>query len=157
MSESGEETKIIVAEYAKLKIKDEYGEGESPKETKLRAAMNEKLRDEIFEKIIKDIYNLQKNKITKEVQEKLRQEEEEKKRSQIKFILIEGIILGLITGLLVNQITDIISYLKGNNNYSATSWIILILGILAALFAFIVYLNKLEEFFTNKKKNKETE
>lgn len=157
MSESGEETKIIVAEYAKLKIKDEYGEGGSKKEIKLRAAMNEKLRDEIFDKIIKDIYNLQESKVIKTVQEKLKQQQEEKKRSQIKFILIEGIILGLITGLLVNQITDIISYLKGDTNYSATSWIILILGILAIVFAFIVYLNKLEEFFTNKKENKEIE
>lgn len=151
MEEPGKITRAIAKEYAKLKIKDEYGEGTEEQDKKIRLAMNEKLEKEIFDKIKNDIYVLEEKNIIASGERKIKEQEDQKKRSQLKFILLEGIILGLITGLLVNQITDIISYLKGTKNYYATNWIIVILAILGILFAFVVYLNKLEGYFTNKK------
>lgn len=151
MDEYGEKTRAISREYARFKVKDEYGEGKEEQDKNIREAMYEKLQIEIFESIKTDIYKLEEKNIIEDGQRKIKEMEEEKKKTQLKFILIEGIILGLITGLLVNQITDVISYLKGDKNYQATDWIIVILAILGIVFAFVVYLNKLEEYFTNKK------
>lgn len=152
MDEAGKATRALAKEYAILSIDAEYGEGTTDIEKKLRDAAKEKLENEVFEKVKEDIYRLEENRIIESGKRKIKEFEEQKKRVQLKFILIEGIFLGLITGLLVNQITDMISFLKGgSSNYQATNWLIVILLILGIAFAFVVYLSKLEEYFVNKK------
>lgn len=72
---------------------------------------------------------------------------------QIKVIIIETLILGCLVGLLVNQVTDIISILKGGNvDTNQTVMWILILLILNLCFGIFMYINKLDEIFSKKNK-----
>lgn len=49
-----------------------------------------------------------------EVRQQVVQEQERYKISQIKTLLFESVLLAALVGLIVNQATDIITYLKGN-------------------------------------------
>lgn len=150
MNKHGAFTEKLVEEYINLKVDAQYGIAKEEKDIKLRLAMKEMLYKEIQTELVEDIYEMKKAEIIEDGKKAIQDIEEKKKRSQLKFILIEGIILGLITGILVNQITDIISYLKGSTNYIATSIIIISLILLGIVFAFIVYLSKIEDYFLNK-------
>lgn len=154
MGEYGKITRNVVKEYAELHVYKEYGYGEDEKNKKLRKATMETVEKEVFEEIRKDIYNLEKEKIIKDIEKEMEEKEKNKRISQIKFILIEGIILGMLVGLLTNQITDIISYSKGEKDYIITLIIIIILLILSVIFAFAVYFNKLQDFFFKDKEKK---
>ncbi len=111
-------------------------------------AMNEKLYDDLR----KEIYSIEKDRIKKELQEENERDEQLKNIRRIKILLFESLILGFFVGLLVNQATDVISFLKGSdaiNNTHTLLWVGIIL-ICLFLFMFVVYINKIEEFFTKK-------
>ncbi len=63
--------------------------------------------------------------------------------------MIETLILGFLIGLLANQGTDIITYIKGRTdiNIGLTLICIVILLIANVLFGFLMYINKLDEIF----------
>lgn len=116
--------------------------------------VRELLKEKMIDKISEEIIEIEKEKIVKKAEEELDRKEEVRKRKQMKVIVIETLILGFLIGLLANQGTDIITYLKGGTdiNITLTLIFIAILLIVNILFGFLMYINKLDEIFDFRKK-----
>lgn len=72
----------------------------------------------------------------KRIAEEVKQHTTQNALQEAKSVIIEGIILAFFVGLLVNQFTDIITYLKGGEGpFNPTLWIIA--GIVVVLWIFV--------------------
>lgn len=124
--------------------KDEYMEYMTTAvKEKMRAAVVEEIRrelePEIIEKVKKD------NEI----------EEQKRRVKELQEVLWSGFIIAFIVGLLVNQVTDIISFLKGASgieSISSTIWICI--GLLAVCIIAYgwLFITKVLEFIHELKK-----
>lgn len=120
------------------------------KRQNVRQLLKEKIRDKVSEEIIE----IEKDKIVRKSEEEIDRNEEIRKKKQMKVIVIETLILGFLIGLLANQGTDIITYIKGGTgvNIGLTLIFIVILLVANVLFGFLMYINKLDEIFNFKHK-----
>ena len=107
-----------------------------------------------IDKAIKEfVIESEVSEIVKRSENEIEKIEQISRVRQIKVIIIETLILGCLVGLLVNQVTDIISILKGGNiDTNQTVMWILILLILNLCFGIFMYINKLDEIFSKKNK-----
>ncbi len=119
-------------------------------EQNVKELLKEKIRDEVSKEIIR----VEKDNIVRKSEEEIDRKEQIKKNKQIKVIVIETLILGFMIGLLANQGTDIITYIKGDKdiNVELTLIFIAILILANGLFGFLMYINKLDELFNFKRK-----
>ena len=111
----------------------------------VRKLLKEKIREEISQEIIE----IEKDRISKKVEEEGDRKDELRKKKQIKSIVIETLVLGFLIGLLANQGTDIITYIKGGTDINIVLtliWIVILL-IVNVLFAFLMYIDNLDEIF----------
>ena len=111
----------------------------------VRKLLKEKIREEISQEIIE----IEKDRISKKVEEEVDRKDELRKKKQIKSIVIETLVLGFLIGLLANQGTDIITYIKGGTDINIVLtliWIVILL-IVNVLFAFLMYIDNLDEIF----------
>lgn len=111
----------------------------------VRKLLKEKIREEISQEIIE----IEKDRISKKVEEEVDRKDELRKKKQIKSIVIETLVLGFLIGLLANQGTDIITYIKGGTDINIVLtliWIAILL-IVNVLFAFLMYIDNLDEIF----------
>ena len=111
----------------------------------VRKLLKEKIREEISQEIIE----IEKDRISKKVEEEVDRKDELRKKKQIKSIVIETLVLGFLIGLLANQGTDIITYIKGGTDINIVLtliWIVILL-IVNVLFAFLMYIDNLGEIF----------
>lgn len=69
----------------------------------------EKLKQQIINEITNEIINEEAEKITKKYEGKILKERIE----QLKILMINGIILSFFIGIIVNQVTDLLSFWKG--------------------------------------------
>lgn len=108
-----------------------------------------------IDKAIKEfVIESEVSEIVKRSENEIEKIEQISRVRQIKVIIIETLILGCLVGLLVNQVTDIISILKGGNiDTNQTVMWILILLILNLCFGIFMYINKLDEIFIKKINN----
>ena len=116
--------------------------------------VRELLKEIIRDKVSKEIIEIEKDKIVKKAEEEIDRKEEIRKKKQMKIIVIETLILGFLIGLLANQGTDIITYIKGGTNINIELTLICIAILILAnlLFGFLMYINKLDEIFNFNKK-----
>ena len=114
----------------------------------------EDIRNLLKKQILSDVTEVisnEKDKIVQQAELDIDKKKQDKKRQEMKIVVIETLFLGFLIGLLANQGTDLITYIKGGNvNVGQTlMWIILL--ILANLsFGLLMYINKLDGFFYKK-------
>lgn len=109
------------------------------------------VKEDLRKDIIDEVWKLKQDEIIEDTNRKVKEEKEIRKREQVKVVILETLFLGCLIGLLVNQGTDIITTLKGGSgNIGMTLLIIAILLILSTGFAFLIYLDKLDEFFNKR-------
>ena len=109
------------------------------------------LKKQILSDVTEVIISNEKDKIVQQAELDIDKKKHDKKRQEMKIVVIETLFLGFLIGLLANQGTDLITYIKGGNvNVGQTlMWIILL--ILANLsFGLLMYMNKLDGFFYKK-------
>ena len=109
------------------------------------------LKKQILSDVTEVIISNEKDKIVQQAELDIDKNKQDKKRQEMKIVVIETLFLGFLIGLLANQGTDLITYIKGGNvNVGQTlMWIILL--ILANLsFGLLMYMNKLDGFFYKK-------
>lgn len=94
--------------------------------------LKQEITSEIREKYKEEIYS--------EVKQQVRCEQEQDKVSQIKAILIETVFLSALVGLIVNQMTDVITYLKEGITIASWQIVCLTLGFVVAFFVAMVIL-----------------
>ena len=109
------------------------------------------LKKQILSDVTEVIISNEKDKRVQQAELDIDKKKQDKKRQEMKIVVIETLFLGFLIGLLANQGTDLITYIKGGNvNVGQTlMWIILL--ILANLsFGLLMYMNKLDGFFYKK-------
>lgn len=114
---------------------------------KVQEALKQYIYNEIKEQIIdEEIENIK-------VKAHNRQKEEEKneKFRRMKILIFETLVVGFISGLLINQITELIALWKGEDHKEVFTWF-WTLGLFMMLLLLIIgmYLNKIDEFFNGK-------
>jgi len=108
---------------AKYKSKNECDDG------MLQIAKNALISDfqkKVRDEIVSEFTEAEKAQIDKKIQEHKTQKDLENLRT----LVLEGIVLAIVVGILVNQITEIIAYFKTGNYAIAWTWgIVFLLGI----------------------------
>lgn len=122
----------------------------APKEDK------EKYQQSLKETFISQI----KEEIIKEEAEKFAEEiiksKKAKKIEEIKSTILTGVCLSFFLGLIVNQVTDIIGYLKGSvslEKLDSTLWILFWLGLITVAILFYLFIENVLKFL-NKNEDK---
>jgi len=157
MGEWGKDTKAILKEYARDKLKSVFVQTDDTNELEKQEVAVEAFAVKLFDDVKRDIIGLENRRIVVESEKIIKERQKSRQVSKVKLLLIEGIILGFVVGLIVNQFTEFIGFLKGQSNstnVSATLWVIFGLLIFAIIFVFVLYLNKVEEYFYKKEVSK---
>ena len=109
--------------------------------------------------IIREIRTEYKNELKKEVDLEVQEELNQKKINDIKELMWSGFLLAFVVGLAVNQVTDIIGYLKGQITMEsiwstvAITGVLLLVCIVAYLYSFFSHAIRLLK--SDKKKNED--
>lgn len=122
-----------------------------------KAVVEAAVKKELREKIITEVYEYKKAKIIKEAKIEIENENKKSSFAAIKQIMWEGFVLALIVGLLVNEASYLIEYLKKLGNGSVPIIVTVILIIVFAIMALVLYIVKftkdiIDKFVKNKKK-----
>ena len=122
-----------------------------------KTAVETAVKKEIREKIIAEVYEYKKAEIIKDAKIKIENEKKKSSFASIKQIMWEGFVLALIVGLLVNEASYLIEYLKELGNGSVQIIVTVILIIVFAIIALVLYIVKftkaiIDKFVKNKKK-----
>lgn len=127
-------------------------EGVSKNDIKLyQNALKEKLKENIKDEIIKE----EATRLTKEYQKNILDE----KIKQLKILFFTGIIVSFFIGLLVNQVTDLISIWKGTLNKEILYFTFAGVGIISVLvIVLVVYLlfSSIIDFIKGEKNERDT-
>lgn len=115
------------------------------------------VKQKIREKIILEVFEYKKTQIVQEAKVEIENEKRKISFVFIKQIMWDGFILALIVGLLVNEASYLIQYLKELGNGSIQILVTVILIIVFAILALILYIVKftkdiIDKFIKNKKK-----
>lgn len=119
----------------------------------VETAVKQKIREEI----ISEVYEYKKAQIVQEAKIEIEDEKKKSSFASIKQIMWEGFVLALIVGLLVNEASYLIQYLKELGNGSIPILVTVILIIVFAVIALALYIVKftkdiIDKFIKNKKK-----
>ena len=131
--------KIIRQHLKTQKVSDEYIN-----------ALEIKFIDDFKQAVVKE----EKDRIKEDARKELEKEEQIRNIRKTKIFLFETLILGFLVGLLVNQGTDIISFLKGQlSNMNKLGTALSVLGLLLVIVCFILlsYLNLLEQLVVKRR------
>lgn len=101
------------------------------------AALIDKLRNKVKTEIVNEMTEEEVSRQKELIDKRVGAYSASKAIKEIKQFIIEGIILAVAIGLLVNQLTDVITYLKGANAYVATGVIIALLILIVFVYVLI--------------------
>lgn len=111
----------------------------SPEEREeLAAALREKKKRDV----VREIRNEYKQELIQKINAENEQEANRQRIKDLKKLMGEGFFLAFIVGLAVNQMTEIITYVKGGDNFNRT--LILTIGLVAICIVAYMYI-----FFEN--------
>lgn len=101
------------------------------------------------ESFYKDIYNEllsgEKEKLKKQIINEYKKEKSREKLKKLKWLVLETLLVGIVVGLFVNQITDFISISKGIQiNSNLTFRWVLGLGLLLIVSCIFIYAREFE-------------
>ena len=131
----------VINDYVELKSKNT--------EDKIKEALKEK----IYEDIEKQITCKKMSEILDEVDKKDQEKQKKRKLTHMKVLIFETLFISFLIGLIVNQVTDLITQSKGTGNIITWIWIVSI-GAVLGLFIFLMYIEKIEDYI-NKRNDKE--
>ena len=114
--------------------------------------LKDALKSQIINDIKEEVVNKEVESITEKSNYKIREKENKEMLEKLKNIIIETLIIGLVLGLLVNQITELIGIWKSGNQIEIFNWIwvIALLVVLGGL-TMLMYISKLSDFINNNK------
>ncbi|MDE6314057.1 MAG: hypothetical protein K2M46_10670 [Lachnospiraceae bacterium] len=118
--------------------KDEYN-------ALMKTAVKDKLRNDIM----KEIQAEYEQEIIKKVKKDIAVSEQKRKLKELQDVLWSGFLIAFIVGLLVNQATDVISFLKGTLNttsITSTIWICLVLLAVCLITYAWIFISKVLNF-----------
>ena len=93
------------------------------------------------------------SEILDEVDKKEQEKQKKRKLTHMKVLIFETLFISFLIGLIVNQVTDLITQSKGTGNIITWIWIVSI-GAVLGLFIFLMYIEKIEDYI-NKRNDKE--
>lgn len=105
-------------------------------------AVTEKTRDKVYKEVKDEV----REEALAEAEAIAEKRKFEKQISEIKKLTLQGIALAFFIGLLVNQITDVITFCKKSGMFS-TGVTILVLVIISLLIIFLVVLQELQKIW----------
>ncbi|MFR3558129.1 MAG: hypothetical protein ACLTUN_06285 [Paraclostridium sordellii] len=133
------------------KIIDVYIDSKLPETKSEEDIVKDLLKKQILSDITNSIVREERDRIVNEAEVEIDKRNQNKKKIAMKVILMETIFLGFLIGLLVNQGTDLITFIKGGNiDIMKTLICIVILVGLSLTFTFLMYISKLDELFNKK-------
>lgn len=91
------------------------------------------VKDQLMSEITEEIRTAYKEEVYSEVKRQVAREQEQYKINQIKTLLFESVLLAALVGLIVNQATDIITYLKGGLTTPNQLFVLITLAIVVIL------------------------
>jgi beta-xylosidase len=113
------------------------------------------LKEQIYEEIKSEIGNEIKQKAIQDAQKEIREQSMSNRIKELRTLIISGFIMSFFVGMLVNQSTDIIGYIKGTieiQDIKATIiWIFIFLLICSMILLFI-FLSDFEKVIRGLKK-----
>jgi len=114
--------------------------------------LKEALKLQITNDIKEEVINKEIECIIKKSDDKIREKENKEMLEKLKNIIIETLIIGLILGLLVNQITELIGIWKSGNQIELFTWIwVIVLLVALGGLTMLMYISKLSDFINNNK------
>lgn len=114
--------------------------------------LKEALKLQITNDIKEEVINKEIECIIKKSDDKIREKENKEMLEKLKNIIIETLIIGLILGLLVNQITELIGIWKSGNQIELFTWIwVIVLLVALGVLTMLMYISKLSDFINNNK------
>lgn len=116
-------------------------ESKGEREEILQAA-EQRIKEQIITKIKDDVRSEERTKAKEEIEA----EENEKKLDELKDIIWSAFLVAFLVGLLVNQVTDIITLFK-NGSIQWTVIIICLLLLLCLVVFFIMFVSKIKKIY----------
>ena len=114
--------------------------------------LKEALKLQITNDIKEEVINKEIECIIKKSDDKIREKENKEMLEKLKNIIIETLIIGLILGLLVNQITELIGIWKSGNQIELFTWIwVIVLLVALGGLTMLMYISKLSDFINTNK------
>lgn len=125
---------------------------ERKEDSKLQnSKVQEALKQHIYKEIKEQIIDEEIENIEAEAYNRQKEEEKNEKFRRMKVLIFETLVVGFISGLLINQITELIAIWKGEDHKELFTWFwTLALSIMLLLLIIGMYLNKIDEFFNGK-------
>ncbi|MGL4571877.1 MAG: hypothetical protein ACRCVJ_12520 [Clostridium sp.] len=109
------------------------------------------LKKTIEDDVVKEIVEKEINRINDEAEKLQKRKEEEKNIKSIKNVIIQTLFIGLISGLLINQVTELIGIWKNGQNVEMVTWFwIISLSIILLVMVLFMYINQIGNLFKNK-------
>nr|DAI79368.1 MAG TPA: Protein of unknown function (DUF1129) [Caudoviricetes sp.] len=136
----------ILDKAVRLYVRD--GCDKNDKEDVLQAA-----ETQIKEMIIKEIRAEVKAEEKEKARAEIEAEENEKKLEELKDIVWSGFLVAFLVGLLVNQVTDVITHLK-HDSMGWTAIIIIIIGMICFITFLYMFLARIKKLYDEIKKKK---
>lgn len=126
-------------------ILDKYVDGETAKDDKLRVPDEIRFgfKEDFKQKLIKAIITGESEKLAQETIQK----ERELQKRDIQLFVIEAVALAFVMGLLVNQITNLITF---EETSAIVACILILFGVFGLILWFLVT-SKLNKFFDEKR------
>lgn len=115
------------------------------------------LKSETSDAVLKEIRAELSTEIEKEIRTSIEEENRLAKLSDLTKFIFEGFVIALLVGLLVNQITELISYYKGASPelpYISTWIITIVLSAICSLILFVGFVREFTKMYNNYVKGK---
>ena len=113
------------------------------------------LKQKIYSDLKQEIEEEEIEELKEKAKERQKEEERKEKFLKIKILIFETLLIGFVSGLIVNQVTDLITSAKWNPDTKVYyTWIciaclIIVLGVLI----FAMYLDKVDEVINKRKRD----
>ena len=107
-------------------------------------------KEQIKNQIVEEIKNEAQQEIIDMAQQEIEKAKNAEKLKELKEIVWSGFILAFLVGLLVNQVTEIIGYVKGiAESVSSTYWISLVLVLLCGLVFIVMFFGRIMKMYND--------
>lgn len=113
----------------------------------------EEYQNSLKEKLETDIINEIVEEEAEKIASKVTKIRKEKRIKEIKNTILSGLFLSFFLGLIVNQLTDIIGYLKGSvplNSMAPTLWILAGLSVITIFILFLLFIDSILNLLNEK-------
>lgn len=109
----------------------------------------EYMKKNLFEEVKKEIIGIEKPVIEAQIKKDIEDQKLKEKLSNVKNFIIQTLFIGILLGILTNEITDLLDVTKSNSVTITFFWIIG-LSVIIVLLIFLLYINVIEKILRNR-------